>query len=64
MSWLSDAKTGRFAAIDPVDLLYANTKFSSDCWEWQGDLNSKGYGRVSVNRNQRRSRLLAHRVAF
>lgn len=30
------------------------------CWEWQGELNRNGYGRVWVNGR----RLMAHRVAY
>lgn len=42
---------------------HANKGAASACWEWQGGLDSKGYGTLRNGDGQRR-RLLAHRVSF
>jgi len=33
---------------------------TDDCWEWQGSINSRGYGTISVNSKTKR----AHRVSW
>lgn len=63
-SWFMDQTTGRFTAQHPVDLLFASTTFGAGCWEWSGEKNSKGYGRVALTRDGQRTRILAHKVAF
>lgn len=63
-AWNVDAKTGRFLPTDPMDVLHNGLAFSAGCWEWQGELNSTGYGRVAISRAGTRQRFLAHKLAF
>jgi hypothetical protein len=37
---------------------------TGDCWLWTGQVNNQGYGRLDVYRQNRRYRILAHRLAF
>src|SRR3990167_7266351 len=37
---------------------------NTGCWLWTGQLSASGYGKLEVNRNGRRCKLSAHRVAF
>lgn len=39
---------------------WARVNKSSDCWEWQGSLNTYGYGQVRLNQKQK----LVHRVSW
>jgi hypothetical protein len=34
------------------------------CWEWTGITDTRGYGRIRVQRNKKREEYLAHRVAY
>lgn len=36
----------------------------TECWEWIGNRNAKGYGRLSVRVRGTYKKLLAHRVSF
>lgn len=63
-AWNVDRKTGRFVATDPLDVLYHGLTFGTGCWEWQGDKNNKGYGRVAITRDGKRQRFFAHKIAF
>lgn len=38
--------------------------FDNGCWEWQGSLNHKGYGKVKIRRINGNSNLYVHRVLF
>ena len=38
-----------------------NIERVGDCWEWQGVLNEKGYGRISVGAN---NNIRAHRASY
>lgn len=37
---------------------------STECWPWQGELNSMGYGRLSTGGRKRRVRILAHKLSL
>lgn len=47
-------------AVVPPKLAPRIIVSATGCWEWQGELNRNGYGRVWVNGR----RLMAHRVAY
>lgn len=34
------------------------------CWLWTGELNRMGYGRLDIYRNNRRYRVMAHRLSY
>ena len=40
--------------------LYSRIQANGECWEWQGALNSKGYGCIAIHKVSQ----LAHRVSY
>lgn len=53
---LSPADAARFLAKAPSGA-------PDECWEWTGEVNSRGYGRFTTWSGDVRTRHLAHRVA-
>jgi hypothetical protein len=43
-----------------ADRFWSKVDKSGDCWEWQGAINSEGYGNIGTNRKT----YLAHRVSL
>lgn len=43
-----------FTVIDPI----------SQCWNWNGHVNEKGYGRIGIKRNRRSLSVSAHRMSY
>jgi hypothetical protein len=37
---------------------------ASGCWEWQGTIDKRGYGRITIGNGPSPRRLLVHRVAY
>lgn len=47
-------------AMEGVDKFWSSVNKSGECWEWQGSIDSNGYGRVMLNGLRKR----AHRFAL
>jgi hypothetical protein len=43
-------------------IIYRNLKVN-DCWEWQGKLNTSGYGQLSMRGNNKKQ-VIAHRISY
>lgn len=46
--------------LNPADVFYDRLVKNQGCWEWIGDKESKGYGRIGYNNKQHK----AHRVSW
>lgn len=53
--------TGQYASVEAGTRFWAMVKMGDDCWEWQGYVNAKGYGRFSPRPGVT---VQAHRFAY
>lgn len=47
-----------------ADRFWAKVDKGPGCWEWTAGKNAKGYGRMSVYRNEKYNAMLAHRIGY
>lgn len=47
-----------------IKRFWSKVERAEGCWHWTGELNSQGYGRFATWSGERRSRHLAHRLAY
>jgi len=45
-------------------LKYIKVNRETGCWEWRGYLDKKGYGRLTIRKNNKRNFYLVHRMAY
>lgn len=51
--------------MSPLDHVCKNIAIGDGCWEWQGFINSKGYGKVTLTlENRKRLTKGAHRLVW
>lgn len=53
-------RTNQATSLKDAFLRHAKESTPIECWEWQGAISAKGYGRLTYNQK----RLSAHRVAY
>lgn len=54
-------------SLSPGDLVRFHDRVAPQwdtCWLWLGELNRMGYGRLDIYRDNRRHRVMAHRLAY
>lgn len=50
--------------LKAIERFWANVQRTPDgCWPWMGEITNKGYGSLSIYSNDRRHRVLAHRLS-
>lgn len=47
-----------------IERFWSKVEKTATCWIWTKELNSRGYGRMSVGRTKTRRRELAHRLSY